>query len=219
MIGDLSKEEVNRKILHVLAVCIPVLIFYSPRSLDISKWEVTIVIFSLLLISFLIEWIRFNNSAFSKIFFVLFGSMMRFEEKKQLTGATYILAGAYICSLISMSSEVASVSVFLCLTLFILGDAVAAIVGKAIGRIKVGDKTVEGGVACFLFCCLLFGIIFPNLPDFINCWAGDISIFQILIISSSIALLELFPVKWGAWTLNDNLYVPAISSLIAIAVQ
>ena len=180
MIGDLSKEEINRKLLHILAVSVPTFIFYSPRIFDMSELQVVLVIFSLFMISLLIEVLRFKNSSFSQFFISKFGLMMRVEEKNQLTGATYIFAGAFICSLISMTSEVASVSVFLCLTLFILGDAVAALVGKAIGRMKVGRKTIEGGIACFLFCCFLTGYIFPILPNFMNCWSGDISSFDYL---------------------------------------
>ena len=166
MIGELSKEEINRKLLHLLAVTLPVIIFYGPIIWDIQRIYICCLIFVLLLISLFIEFCRLRVSSFASWFIVLFGSMMRTEEKNQLTGATYILGGSVICSLISIYNDVTALSCFICLTLFILGDAVAAIVGKAFGRIKVGNKTIEGGVGCFLFCALSLAFLFPILPRF-----------------------------------------------------
>ena len=166
MIGQLSKEEINRKLLHLLAIILPAGIFYLPIVWKIHPISVCFLLFFLLFFSLLIEYFRLRLSPFGSWFSHSFGSMMRTEEQNQLTGATYVLGGSSICSLISLYNEAAAVSCFLCLTLFILGDAVAAIVGKAFGRIKVGNKTVEGGVGCFLFCVLTTGFIFPELPAF-----------------------------------------------------
>ena len=66
--------------------------------------------------------------------------MMRKQEETQLTGATYIIAGSLVCSWISLWSEYFAASAFLSLTLFILGDAAAALCGKAFGKIKVGRR-------------------------------------------------------------------------------
>jgi dolichol kinase len=219
MIGQLSKEEINRKLLHLLAIILPFGIFYLPIVWKIHPIGVCCLIFFLLFISLLIEYFRLRETPFGSWFSDSFGSMMRTEEKKQLTGATYVLGGSLICSLVSLYNEVAAVSCFLCLTLFILGDAVAAIVGKAFGRIKVGNKTVEGGVGCFLFCVLTTGFIFPELPAFTDFWGGEISIVQIFLISASIAILEFFPIKFRGFALNDNLYVPGLSSAIAIMIR
>ena len=219
MIGQLSKEEINRKLLHLLAIILPFGIFYLPIVWKIHPIGVCCLIFFLLFISLLIEYFRLRETPFGSWFSDSFGSMMRTEEKKQLTGATYVLGGSLICSLVSLYNEVAAVSCFLCLTLFILGDAVAAIVGKAFGRIKVGNKTVEGGVGCFLFCFLTTGFIFPELPAFTDFWGSEISIIQIFLISASIAILEFFPIKFRGFALNDNLYVPGLSSAIAIMIR
>lgn len=219
MIGELSKEEINRKLLHLLAIILPIVIFYLPIVWGIHKILVCCLISILLFFSLLIEYYRLRVSSFALWFTNSFGSMMRAEEKNQLTGATYVLGGSSICSVISLYNEVAAVSCFLCLTLFILGDAVAAIVGKAFGRIKVGNKTVEGGVGCFLFCVLTTGFIFPVLPVFTEFWGSDISVLQVVLISASIAILEFFPIKFRGFILNDNLYVPGLSSVIAIMIK
>jgi len=219
MIGQLSREEVNRKLLHVLAVILPLSIFYGPLYADVPRFYACLIILLLLFCSLLIEFFRLRKSVFANWFSDSFGSMMRMEESNQLTGATYVLGGSAICSLISLHSELASVCSFLCFTLFLLGDATAAIVGKAVGRIKIGKKTLEGGIGCFLLCVLLAGMLFPSLPLFSQIWGGSITLIQILIISAAVSILEFFPIKLKACTLNDNLYVPGVSTVIAFFVN
>lgn len=219
MIGQLSKEEVNRKLLHVLAVVLPCGIFYTPIHLEIHRSYAFLIIFSIFVFSVFVEIFRMRVSVFSKWFSDSFSSMMRAEEKNQLTGATYVVGGSVICSLISLHSEKAAVCAFLCLTLFILGDAAAAVIGKAVGRIKVGQKTVEGALGCFLLCAFIAGLIFPSLPYFKEFWGGEISFFQIIFISALVSILEFFPIRWNKFVLNDNLYVPGITSLVAIIIN
>ena len=219
MPDGLTKEEINRKLLHGLAVILPVSMFYWPVLLESSRAIFSLILLLLFTISLVVEFARLKNNQFSRLFFTLFGSMLRKEESRQLTGATYVLAGSVFCSLISLSSDSAAAASFLGLTLFILGDAVAALVGKGIGRIKVGHKTIEGAVGCFLFCILLTTFVFPELPGFLADWGGDLTGIQIIAISASVSILEFFPIKSRSFVLNDNLYVPALASLIALALS
>jgi dolichol kinase len=219
MIGQLSKEEVNRKLLHIVAVVLPVLIFYVPIFFDISRLFIFGIILLLFIFSLLIEILRFKVFSFGNWFICSFGSMMRLNEQKELTGATFILGGSAICSLLSIDSEDVAVAAFLSLSLFIIGDAAAAIVGKAIGRIRIGIKTLEGAGGCFFSCLIIGGLIFPQLPLFLDYWGGKISIFEIIIIASTVSILELFPIKLGRLILNDNLYVPAVTTFVTIVVH
>ena len=172
-------------------------------------------VFAFLLLSLLIDLSRLYIVGFRAWFFNLFGSMMRTQEETQLTGATYIMAGSFICSWISLSSPAFAASAFISLSLFVLGDAAAALCGKAFGRVKVGDKTLEGAVGCFLLCFLLT-FLFPYLPSFLSKWGGDFTWMHIILFPLGIALLELFPIKLGRLTLNDNLYIPAVISLLVL---
>ena len=219
MIGQLSKEEVNRKLLHIVAVVLPVLIFYVPIFFDISRLFIFGIILLLFIFSLLIEILRLKVFSFGNWFICSFGSMMRLNEQKELTGATFILGGSAICSLLSIDSEDVAVAAFLSLSLFIIGDAAAAIVGKAVGRIRIGTKTLEGAGGCFFSCLIIGGLIFPQLPLFLDYWGGEISIFEIIIIASTVSILELFPIKLGRLILNDNLYVPAVTTFVTIVVH
>ena len=214
--GRIGKEEVNRKLLHILAVGFPAFIFYGPKQLGLSRMEVVWVMLGVFLISLTIDLSRLYSTSFRSWFFKWFGSMMRKQEATQLTGATYIIAGSLICSCISLASQPFAASAFLSLTLFILGDAVAALCGKAFGKIKVGEKTLEGAIGCFVICLILASVVFPQLPSFLIKWNGDFTWVDIFFFPLGIALLELFPVKLGNINLNDNLYVPAAISLLVL---
>lgn len=213
--GRIGKEEINRKLLHILAVGYPVFIFYGSEWFSLSKEQVLWIVFAFLLLSLLIDLSRLFWGSFRLLFFNLFGSMMRTQEETQLTGATYIIAGSFICSWISLSDDAFAASVFISLTLFILGDAAAALCGKGFGRVKVGDKTLEGAIGCFLLCFLLT-FLFPKLPNFLSKWGGEFTWMHMVLIPLGITLLELFPIKLGRLTLNDNLYVPAAISLLVL---
>ena len=85
MIGQLSREEVNRKLLHILAVILPSGIFYTPIHLEIHRSYACLIIFSIFVFSVFVEIFRMRVSVFSKWFSDSFSSMMRAEEKNQLT--------------------------------------------------------------------------------------------------------------------------------------
>ena len=99
------------------------------------------------------------------------------------------------------------------------GDAAAAVVGKAFGRMKIGGKTGEGALGCFLLCMALACWVFPSLPDFLAKWGTPFTVLQMLVIATSVSLLELFPIRIGRVVLNDNLYVPALDSLLGLMIR
>ena len=215
---SLTPEEINRKLLHGLAVVLPAGIFYGPDLLGLEPWMASVVIGGLFSLALLIEMLRFRNESLGQVFNQCFGSMLRADEATSLTGATYVCGGAFICSLIALQGTIAAAAAFLALTLFILGDAAAALVGKAIGRIRIGEKTLEGFLGCFLLCFLLGAFVFPQLPEFPVVW-GELSLPHALLLAALVSTLELFPLRLGKWVLNDNLYVPVLVTCAAIALR
>ena len=212
----IGKEEINRKLLHILAVGFPVCIFYGPDWFGLDREQIVFIILGIFLFSLILDLTRIYKDSFRAWFFNRFGSMMRSQEESQLTGATYVIGGSLLCSWISLFSENLAASAFLSLTIFILGDAAAALCGKAFGRFKVGDKTIEGTIGCFLLCGILTTLFFPHLPSFAEKWDEGFTVFHMLFFPLGISLLELFPLKLGKITLNDNLYVPALMSLLVL---
>jgi dolichol kinase len=157
----LPKEEINRKLLHLFALTIPVGIYYLPQ-FGLS-WYLPTIILAIVLGGFIIvEKLRQVNPAVQALFYKVGGSMLRKEEKHRTTGSTWLIGAAFICSIIFRKDPWVA---FVVLTLFILGDAVAALVGMSIGRIKIGGKSLEGSAACLSLCMVSFMLFFRLYPD------------------------------------------------------
>ena len=219
MFRPVPREEVYRKLLHVLVVLLPVGVFYGPAIFFTDRQTILFYTLFILLLSVGIEIARFRHSAFAKWYFDTFGSMLREEEKNKLTGATYVAVATFFCAWLSLIDERMAASACMGLILFILGDAAAALVGKSMGRIRIGDKTLEGALGCFLICLGLSFFAIPQLPDFVTKWGGTVELWQAIVISVLVAFLELFPVKLEKIKLNDNLYVPVLVTLGAYLIH
>lgn len=206
----LTKEEFLRKMLHIISgLGIPYIIYLMPQTLKLPFYSSTIIISFFLISSILIEFLRFKNPRFQSLFFNLFQSFLRKEESYKITGSTWIFMSSLICTFI-FPSEIASIAI----CIFILGDAVAAIIGLTIGKTKIGSKTLEGTFGCFVSCLMLFHFLFPYIPGLLNMWNGKIPFFFSIPVSFIVAITELFPIKIKSGiTLNDNLTVPFITSI------
>ncbi len=214
----LTKEEINRKLLHLLALLMPVGIFYIPELTRFSKWTAPFILAGLFLVSALAEKLRLTHPVIQKVYITCFGALMRRDEIKKTTGATYIIGGAWLCSMVFVDSPHIS---FITLILFILGDAAAALVGLSMGRTRFLGKSMEGSLACFGLCMTLFAVLFPNVPLLMNHWDGGAVPFPIMIATSlAVTILELIPIKiTKKYTLNDNLYVPVFAGVVMKLLQ
>ncbi len=94
----------------------------------------------------------------------------------------------------------------LALSFLAVGDAVATIVGKKIGKNIFLGKTVEGDLAC-LASCAATGFVFY--------YAGlDIDLFTILLGSLAATIIEGVNLP-----INDNLTIPLFSGLMMTLIQ
>lgn len=218
----LNAAEIQRKVLHGFSgLLVPAIILYSPVWVHEwfglgpyrQPWLVPFVLLSFSLAIFVVvEYVRLRGGPISEWFNRMFGSMLREEESRKVTGATYINASAVICTFVFQDvPEIAAIS----LSLFIWGDAVAALVGLSIGRIRIGKKSLEGSIGCFLICFAMFYLLFPPAPGLLDPWGGFVPLWMAALVSLCITLFELFPIKLGGrLELNDNLTVPVITGLL-----
>jgi dolichol kinase len=212
----LTKEEIRRKLLHLFALLMPVSLFYAPRFL-VPAIVVTIVFGVLFFGSIAVELLRFNHPVIQKIFFALFGSMLRKEEHVRITGSTWVIGSGFLCSILFCKQPHIA---FITLSLFIIGDAAAALVGIGIGKIRIGKKSLEGSLACFVTCLLLFKFLFPWLPWLLDGWGGKVPLSILFSTAFTITLFELIPLRiTKKITINDNLAVPVIAGYVVMAID
>jgi glycerol-3-phosphate acyltransferase PlsY len=179
----LLASELKRKAIHLASLVIPVGYYVSPDAWH-RDWERALL--ASVILSLAIEVFRLNHPRTRNLFRHFFGELIRNHEEASLLGSTYLL----IACLLSIHLFPKPIAV-LALCFLIVGDTVAAIVGKSVGRIKIFGKTLEGSLACLAIC---FGItlFLPEVP------------FHVAIVGAIVAtIFELLPIP-----LDDNFRIP-----------
>lgn len=222
----LTREEVWRKILHFVAgTALPLGILYlpilalrwDPRSAILPSWAWAPIILAVgLILMGGVDILRMHRPALQKLFYQWFGSFMRAEESRRITGSTYIAVSALLCALVFKDQPHLAC---MALATFLWGDAGAALVGLGIGRVKIGKKTLEGSLACFALCMILYKGVFPAIPHLLDAWGGRMPLIPAIAGSLCVTILELVPWRIGPWTVNDNLVAPVITGFLLWLLQ
>jgi glycerol-3-phosphate acyltransferase PlsY len=138
-----------------------------------------------------LDLLRLTDHRLRNFFLRLFKSLIRSHEEEHLLGSTYFMIAALL-SVLAFDKQIAIAS----LTFLIIGDTVAAIVGKKYGVPLYWGKSIQGSLACFAS-CVLIGAALLNDP-----WV-------ILAGALAAAVAEALPVP-----MDDNMRVPIISGLV-----
>jgi dolichol kinase len=121
-----------------------------------------------------------------------FGIMIRPHEKKNFTGATYILASSIITILLFDKPIAITAIAFI-----VLGDTAGAIIGRLWGKVKFKGKSLEGSIS-FFFACSLVALIVPGIPF----WVQIAGAFTATVVEALISKID------------DNLTVPLASGAL-----
>jgi dolichol kinase len=180
----LLASELKRKSIHLASLSIPIAYYLTPDSW-MRTWERLLL--ASVILSLAIEIFRLHHPRTRHVFRHFFGELLRNHEDASLLGSTYLL----IACLLTIHLFPKPVAV-LALSFLILGDTLAAIVGKSIGRIALMDgKTLEGSAACFVVCYGLT-LLVPEVP------------FPVGLVGALVAtVFELLPIP-----LDDNFRIP-----------
>lgn len=190
------KSELMRKSIHLCSLSISIVYYFVTR-----EFALTILI-PLALISLFFDLIRYYSKPVSKLFYSLFGFMLREHEinakKKTLTGATYVLlAAAFVVAVFPKVFVIPAVAVL------ILGDIAAALIGRKFGKHKFLAKSLEGTLAFFVVGVIVV-LITPKI-------AGLPEEYLIGIIAVAIgAIAENISYGWA----DDNLTIPISICLV-----
>lgn len=196
------RNEVYRKGIHLSSLWIPALIYFGGTT-------VSLCVFAFALIGeIMLEYGHYRRWRWTRILFTLplVASTMRSRERQHkrftMTGGVYVLASSLVCTLI-FSNIIAAIS----LTVMLISDTLAALVGKAIGQRKIyRNKTLEGTVAFFVS-ALLIMMMFNPLFTFT---------YVSVIACFAAVFMELFE-HW--FELDDNFSIPLVTGIILTVVS
>lgn len=190
------KNEVIRKSIHLCSLSIPVVYYFISRELALS------VLIPLALLSLLIDVGRFFYPPLKKVFYLFFGFLLRKHEKdenkKNLSGATYVFISAVVVVLLFPK-----IFVITGFAVLIIGDIFAALIGRKFGRHKFLYKSLEGTSAFFISSCIVV-LLTPKLTNGID---------EYLIGFVAVAFGAIAENLSSGW-LDDNLTVPISVGLI-----
>jgi dolichol kinase len=189
---DNYTKEVMRKFLHISSLWIPFAIW----TLNFSTAFIIIGIAFLLISIF--ELLRRKNShvaTWANRYFALLMRVSEMQQKPKITGAFFMLLGALITMLIA-DKEIAVIA----LTVLMISDSLAALIGKKWGKHNIGNKTVEGSLsflASALLVCYLAILMIPEI--------SSVSIVACIIACFSSTIAEFYAKNIH---IDDNLLIP-----------
>lgn len=189
MLNTLSlKQEIYRKSIHLSSLWMVAYIYF----MDIIAINYTFFCLSLILLSYELgrRYIPFIKTLNKQIL----GSILRdSEHNKNFTGAFYVVLSIFLASLL-FDKQTLMISV----SIMLVSDSLAALIGKKWGRIKFMDKSLEGSLAFFI-------------SSFLITYLGTLNIITAIIVALITTLTELFSKRLR---LDDNLTITLIAGFI-----
>jgi dolichol kinase len=182
----------RRKLYRIGAgIVFPVVYYFSP-----NKIIVEMLLFYLLGIMTTLEVMRYVSPSLWRTVAEHSKGILKVRQG-MITGTTALLI-ANIIIIAFFNKQVAIVS----LVYMLFGDTASAIVGTKYGKIKMGNKSLEGSLAFFITVMVLALIFFQ--------WSG-IRIHLIILIFGAIAatVTEALPIE-----INDNLTVALAAAIV-----
>lgn len=145
--------EARRKAIHLSFIVLPLqlllLILPWPR----TRGEFRVLFLALTAGAIAVDVLRIHEKSVRRFFRDFFGQMIREHERMSLLGSTYLLLAALIAVEV-FPLQVAAAA----LGYTVLGDAMGALVGKAWGKHRFFNKSLEGALGC-LAACIAWGMI------------------------------------------------------------
>jgi dolichol kinase len=154
----LYKDELLRKTIHLTSLSIPIIYYF------ISSETAAIILAVLAGLALIIDWTRYLSPDVGKIFYKIFGFLLREHEvdhqKRNLNGATYVLISALVGVLIF--PKLIFIAAF---SILIVSDSLAALIGRKFGKRKFLSKSFEGTLAFFISACIVI-LFTPKIGNF-----------------------------------------------------
>ena len=139
--------EARRKAIHLSFVVLPLELLLELLPWPRGRGQFRVLFLTLTASAIALDVLRIHERRVRTFFRLFFGEMIREHERMSLLGSTYLLLAALL-SIELFPQPVAATAI----GFTVIGDAFGALVGRAWGRHKVFNKSLEGGLGCLAAC-------------------------------------------------------------------
>lgn len=188
-------EEIIRKLIHISSLWIPFLYLYSTTALMLK------ILLPLTITAIFIDFSRKYIPKLNQLIHNLIGNIMRSHEQNSFAGATYL----FISSTLTIAFFSKEIAIF-ALTILMISDMLAAIIGRKFGKTALFEKSLEGSLS-FIISALFIYYYFITIYNF------NLPLKQSLLAILAATIAELFAKKIH---LDDNFAIPLAVSLILV---
>lgn len=137
------RAEVRRKAIHLSFIVVPITLIHPWLPWPQTRGEWTVLLAAAVAVAVIVDLARIHDRRARVFFRRFFGDLIRRHEAAQLLGSTYLLIAALLAvDLFTRPIAAAAIG------FTVLGDGLAAVVGRAYGRSRRYGKTLEGSAAC-----------------------------------------------------------------------
>ena len=188
-------REARRKLIHLGFIILPLWLLHPPAPWPRDRGDFRTLFIVLVVGAIALDLLRLHAPRVRQFFRRFLGGMIREHEEFGLLGSTYLLLAALLAIEIFPQPVAAAALGFT-----VLGDAFAAMAGKAWGRTRLFHKTIEGALAG-LAACLAWAALLAA--------AGHLPWGVALSGAVAASLIELLPIP-----LDDNLGITLFSGYV-----
>jgi dolichol kinase len=140
-------SEARRKAIHISFLLLPLELLHEWLPWPRGKTEWRLLLVALVVAAIAIDLVRIHEDRVRDWFRRFFGQVIREHERFNLLGSTYLLLAALLAIEVFPQAVAAAALGFT-----VLGDAFAALAGRAYGRTRFFGKSLEGCAAGTLAC-------------------------------------------------------------------
>ena len=181
------RQELYRKFIHISSSVMALALWYFGKE-TFLPWLIGVAI-----ILPLLDYGRHHIDLLRRIYTYYFTVFTRPIEYRNLSGASWVVIGAALTTLIFNEN-----TAIIGLLVLSLADSAAAIIGLKFGKTYLFNKSLEGSAAFFI---VAFLIVFYLSPAFF--------LINLITVSAATAV-ELFSTA----RMNDNLFIPLVTAFI-----
>lgn len=187
-------QEMRRKLFHLLGLLY--LVLYGVAGRLPLLWVVGVAFLMLAVF----EAVRLRSPGLNAWLLKSFGGIHRPFEARTPSGILWTLGGVWLTVAVVPHPDIVATS----LLYLTLGDGMAGLVGRTFGKVRLGRKSLEGSLACFLTCWVAGTLALQTTSVRPEALLGAAA-------ATTLEMLDIPP--------NDNLWLPFLSALFLWGVR